>query len=234
MRFHEDFEEYDSIFLVCEFCNGGNLENYIENRKSIDINECLRIIYEIGIGISFLHKNNITHRDLKGDNILIHNGKFKIADFGFSHDQNVMESQLGTPLYMAPEIIDDKRNKYTNKVDIWALGIILYNLLTNHYPFYDERRMQLYNKIKAKPFKIEKKYKSKWDKKLQNLLEKCFEKKPEFRLTIEEFLDDPVFAHLKSKYDKVINKIDSDVLTFGKDKKEVYLRIYIMRPNCQI
>jgi serine/threonine protein kinase len=224
MKFYEDFEEYDSKFLVCEFCNGGTLEKYIEKNKKLSVDEALEIIYQISIGISFLHKNGMTHRDLKGDNILIHNGKYKIGDFGFSHDQKLMGSTLGTPLYMAPEIVDTNDSPYNNKVDVWALGIILYNMLTADFPFYDNRRMKLYQKITNTPYRLKSKYQKKWDKNLKNLIEKCLEKKPEFRLSIEEFINHSIFAELKPKYDHIINKIDNDFAKHGMFNQEVYLK----------
>lgn len=223
MKFYDEFEEFDSKFLVCEFCNGGTLEDYIEEHEFISIEKCLQIIFEIAVGISFLHQNNVTHRDLKGDNILIHNDKFKIGDFGFSNDNNLMQTQLGTPLFMAPEIIESSNDQYNNKVDVWALGVLLFNMLTKTYPFIDNRLMTLYKKISKDKFKIEEKYEGEWDSNLKNLFIKCFEKKPENRLSIEEFLNHKVFSKIKPKYNKIINDIHMSVRMNGKNKKELYL-----------
>ena len=77
-----------------------------------------------------LSQNNIIHRDLKPANILIHDNKIKIADFGFSRimqniDENTKITQIGTPLYMSPELINDQECS-GGKSDVWSLGIILY------------------------------------------------------------------------------------------------------------
>lgn len=80
-----------------------------------------------------LLKNNIIHRDIKTANIFIHNDTFKIGDFGFATDNLTDMPKLGTPLYMAPELLNAK--PYTQKVDVWSLGVILYQLLLGDFPF---------------------------------------------------------------------------------------------------
>ena len=222
VKFYGEFENKDSRFLVVEYCNGGTLENFIlDPDRKIDWKQCVDIIYQVGVGILFLHMNGLTHRDLKGDNVLIHEGKYKIADFGFSIDQEVMTSVLGTPLYMATEIIkkDSDHLRNSNKVDVWALGIILDNLLTKDFPFYAERRLKLYDKIKRLTFKIPDKLKKKWDGDLQDLMYKCMEKDPKKRPDIEGFLKHPVFNGVRGKYAFMLDTIQSDVrLTGGRNK----------------
>lgn len=77
------------------------------------------------------------HRDIKPDNILIHNGNVKIADFGFckplENQNDMVATMLGSPIYMAPEVI--KGETYTNKADIWSLGVVLFQMLFGKCPF---------------------------------------------------------------------------------------------------
>jgi serine/threonine protein kinase len=216
VNFYEEFEELDSRFMVCEYCSGGTLEAYIESHKrKINIDECRNIIFEIAIGVYFLHKNGMTHRDLKGDNILIHNGKYKIADFGFSIDDSVMQSMLGTPLYMAPEIIERPGEAYTNKVDVWSLAVILYNLLTKEFPFYSSHRMKLYQKIINTKFMIPKRFEKKWSTDLKNLLLQCFQKNAKLRLSIKEFINHPALQDIRRKHNYIIETIESDFAKNG-------------------
>ena len=85
----------------------------------------------------FLYKNNIMHRDLKPDNILLHNGSIKLADFGFckalSNKNEPIQTMLGSPIYMAPEVL--RGQIYTIKADIWSLGIVFYQMLFGKCPY---------------------------------------------------------------------------------------------------
>lgn len=99
--------------------------------------------------MNYLHQNRILHRDLKPQNILLNEGVIKICDFGFakkmSASTNFLRSIKGTPLYIAPEILQSK--PYTFKVDVWSLGIILYELAYGKTPFHAHTIQQLQPKI---------------------------------------------------------------------------------------
>jgi serine/threonine protein kinase len=97
----------------------------------------MRIMTQIIKGFKCLHENNIVHRDLKPANILLHDSVAKVGDFGFSkltegHDQLLL-SLVGTPQYMSPQILSGTH--YTEKTDIWSLGIILYQMLFGRVPW---------------------------------------------------------------------------------------------------
>ena len=100
--------------------------------------------------MSYLHENNILHRDLKPQNILIIKGMVKICDFGFAKKLSAstafVNSIKGTPLYIAPEILSNQRYNY--KVDIWSFGIIMYELFDGKTPFHSTTFQQLEPKIK--------------------------------------------------------------------------------------
>jgi len=84
-----------------------------------------------------MHDKNIIHRDIKGLNMFLTRKKeVKIGDFGISRfyvNDQLLETRLGTPLYLSPELV--RREKYNNKVDIWAIGVLIYNLTTGSTPF---------------------------------------------------------------------------------------------------
>lgn len=102
----------------------------------------------IAEALSYLHARDVGHRDLKLENILfIEEGVIKIIDFGFAvQSKDKQRTFCGTPTYMAPEIV--KRVAYRgSEVDIWAMGIMMYRMLTGTYPFMAQTDKELYKKI---------------------------------------------------------------------------------------
>ena len=154
---------------------------------------------------------------MKSENILIHNGRFKIADFGLASDESVMKIELGTPRYMAPEIFEKKSEIYKNKVDIWALGIIFYNLLTNEYPFNSTTTNKLFKKISTKDYKLDISNMLNWDQKVLNLLKACLQKEQKLRISIDDLIIHSVFNELKPKYSHIINSINENNSKMSKN-----------------
>ena len=124
-------------FMVTEFCNGGTLKKYIKDHRFLNEEKSLNIVKSLLEGYQNLVDHRVIHRDLKPANILLKNNKIKIADFGFamkSTDSKKYSSyNVGSPIYMPPEALND--NKYSFKSDIWAIGVIFYELLTGKTPW---------------------------------------------------------------------------------------------------
>jgi serine/threonine protein kinase len=123
------------IFIVSEYCSGGDLESLLNSSKEIPINEVRRWVKSLIQALQYMKERRIIHRDLKPANILLTSKQLKdtevkLCDFGFSkhlENESLTTSRLGTPLYMAPEIFSGK--KYNYKVDVWSLGVITFELL---------------------------------------------------------------------------------------------------------
>ncbi|KAA6366248.1 MAG: putative G2-specific protein kinase, partial [Streblomastix strix] len=154
-------EDEDKAYLVMELCSGGDLRGYIKNLQKIGAEigdkKCWEFVTSIVSAVNQLHIHNIIHGDLKPENVLLtENFKVKLADFGLTRKlQQGREYQTyhgGTKFYLAPEIQKDeinqilaaekqnqklpfKRVTQTKAVDIWAIGIMLYELLAQHHPF---------------------------------------------------------------------------------------------------
>lgn len=120
------FYDSDNIFIITEFCNGGDLRHYLEKKNgSLPEAEAQRILSDIMNGLQEMMKLGIVHRDLKPENVLCNDGIFKIADFGFAKQLQDWKTQrlnsyVGTPLYMAPQIL--KHESYSSKSDLFSIG----------------------------------------------------------------------------------------------------------------
>ena len=105
VKLHDVLSTTNNTYIVQEFCNGGDLADFLKKRKTIKESEAIKVLKNLLSGFQVLIKKGIIHRDLKPANILIHNDEFKIADFGFAKNvenfrREVLTSTLGTPLYI--------------------------------------------------------------------------------------------------------------------------------------
>uniref|UniRef100_A0A1B0DKM0 Protein kinase domain-containing protein n=2 Tax=Phlebotomus papatasi TaxID=29031 RepID=A0A1B0DKM0_PHLPP len=126
------------MVLVMEFAAGGELYDYLSERKVLSEEEARRVFRQIATAVYYCHKHKICHRDLKLENILLdENGNAKIADFGLSNvfdEQRLLATFCGSPLYASPEIV--KGTPYQGpEVDCWSLGVLLYTLVYGAMPF---------------------------------------------------------------------------------------------------
>lgn len=125
----------NNYYLVLEYCNEGDLDSYVKKRRFLTEEEAIEILCEVINGFRHLYNHKILHRDLKLANILRHDGVTKIADFGFSKmlgPEALAETMLGSPLNMAPEVLNNQ--EYSNKADIYSLGVCYYWMLFGKYP----------------------------------------------------------------------------------------------------
>lgn len=152
MKLSDYFETDNNFYLVVSYCNKGDLENYMRKHKisSLGENQALAILAQLRAGFKELRKYKVMHRDLKLSNIFLHNERVIIGDFGLAKTGKEMTgTQLGTPLMMAPELIAGDKG-YDSKTDIWALGVLFYQLLTGTVPFFGLSLGEVYADIKEK------------------------------------------------------------------------------------
>ncbi len=148
------FQTSNHVNIIMEFCDGGTLRGKLDkNGKGFTEEEALNYFAEIVEGLYAMHKSGRMHRDLKLENIFFKEGHCKIGDFGFATKHPTSEQYVGTPEYMAPEIFECGDGKtYDKQVDIWAMGIMLHEMLFLDRP-YKGPQTQLCDIIRANPYK---------------------------------------------------------------------------------
>ena len=146
----EVFENKKYVFFVTEYATNGDLLKHAKSGGAIPELEARHMFFQIAMGLRYIHSQNIIHRDVKLDNILLdESNRCKICDFGVSRQidpEELINEQCGTPAYLAPEIIRDQGYRGFG-ADIWSLGVLLFCLLTGHMPFKASTIEDLHKKI---------------------------------------------------------------------------------------
>ncbi|NXR46600.1 PAK3 kinase, partial [Hippolais icterina] len=132
----------EAVLLVLEYMDGGSLAEMV-SKKRMDVGHIATVCRECLQGLAFLHTNQLIHRDIKGDNILLRrDGTVKLADFGLcallSPEQSKRKSMTGTLYWMAPEVV--RREPYGPKVDTWSLGIVGIQMAKGEVPYLRETK----------------------------------------------------------------------------------------------
>lgn len=186
------FHHEDKLYIFLE-CMDRNLFEYSKG-KIYGGATALKIFYEVCKAVAFLHSKNLLHRDIKPENILLSkNGDIKLSDFGFSANFGFSESRntmCGTKEYLPPEIIENKTQ--TEKVDIWCLGVLLYELLHKRLPFEGKNFDILMENIRKKRINM----KEGISQEIKDIIKLCLQENPAERPTADELLANPVFLKI--------------------------------------
>ena len=154
IKLYSHFEDDEDFCLIMQIASKGQLYSVIKRLKRLDQRTAAQYMREVISAIKYLHTRNppIIHRDIKPENILLdQDGRCKLADFGWSNfddGRKNRQTYCGTPEYLAPEMVT--KSGHNESVDIWALGVLLFEMLTGRTPFnFTGDRIQLYNNIKS-------------------------------------------------------------------------------------
>ncbi|CAD8141630.1 unnamed protein product [Paramecium pentaurelia] len=195
--------------VIMDFCNQGDLYEYLNKyRFNLNIQQKQNMLFQIAFGIWEIHQLNIIHRDIKPQNILLQcfdqmNVQLKICDLGLSklqENQNLNTVNVGTPYYMAPELIDfsQKKGIYDKSVDIWAFGALIYDFFSNYQLFYGLQIYQIFDQIKQAKNLNQKLRETINDPLLLNIAISCLSYEPSKRPDIEQILlelNQPMFQY---------------------------------------
>ncbi|KAM3133861.1 hypothetical protein pb186bvf_013976 [Paramecium bursaria] len=149
IKIQETFEDDYYLYIVLEHCAKGNLYQRLQQGRFTE-KEVFDLLHQVLSGLDYLHSRGIVHRDIKPDNILIHeDGTYKICDFGWSiqllNDQVCDPVLCGTTEYMPPEVIMNQPHDY--KIDIWSLGVVIYETIHGKTPFGNTNKVMIMQNI---------------------------------------------------------------------------------------
>jgi serine/threonine-protein kinase len=213
-----DFQERgDRLFIFMEYVDGECLEDLIE-RRVFSVEDSLRVFAEICEAVAYIHGNGIVHRDIKALNIkLTASGTAKLLDFGiakdaYSHNLTHTGKIIGTPHYLAPEQLEGA--PASPQTDVWALGILLYKMLTNNLPFDTDSLEGLRGQISKARFNPPEELNSAVPQSVARLVQKCLCRETAKRYkTADELLAD-VRRILENEY-KFLSNSNSGNKLFG-------------------
>lgn len=189
ISFFDFFEDKKKYYIITEYSKNGDLYDIMAKKRQFSEKEAAKIIFQIAQGVKKCHDNNIIHCDIKTENIVKIGDKYKLIDFGFSTKCNKNEitknSLVGTIEYIPPESF---YGSYSLSNDIWAIGVLIYELITMETPFFDEEDQIMKDNIKFLDYKMP----NYFSNNLKNLLESIFCPRNE-RINIDQLLQSSWF-----------------------------------------
>ena len=225
LRLKNHFEDDQNFYLVMPLAHKGQLYRVLRKFRKFDERTAAQILRETISALQYLHSFNppIIHRDIKPENLLLNNGgRILLADFGWSNfsDGDVRKTFCGTPEYIAPEMLLKKG--HDTRVDVWSVGVLMFELLAGYSPFVAKSNQDLYQNIRR--LKIQ------WPKDMpplaKNLIGKILKLNPADRPSLQEILD-----HQWFKQTKMIKPLLENKLTTLKDLLVFHM---LNEPNEQI
>lgn len=182
----------DELWVLMEFLQGGALTDILSQIR-LNEEQIATVCESVLQALAYLHSQGVIHRDIKSDSILLTlDGRVKLSDFGFcaqiSKDVPKRKSLVGTPYWMAPEVI--ARSPYTTEVDIWSLGIMVIEMVDGEPPYFSDSPVQAMKRLRdSPPPKIKNSHKT--SPVLRDFLERMLTRDPLERATAQELLDHP-------------------------------------------
>lgn len=202
VKLHDYVETSADIFLIMEYCNGGDMGDYLQSKGTLSETSIRHLARHIGSALKALYRLQIIHRDIKPQNLLLsyppsrrehrqfRDATIKLADFGFARyltGTDLAATLCGSPLYMAPEILLGER--YDSKADLWSVGTILFQCLSGTAPFLASNPHALRKKYEKE--KLVPKIPEDTSQFLADLLLKLLKKEPQKRIAHDAFFSHP-------------------------------------------
>jgi len=206
VRYIGCYAKENLLWIVMEYCAGGSVRDAFKLcKKTLTEDQVSAICACVVDGLAYLHSHKVLHRDIKASNILLClDGQAKLADFGVSvrlmRTASKRVSVVGSPHWMAPEILKSDHGGYDNKADVWSLGITTIELAQGVPPYYDLHPARAILKIpdmKEPPPNLKDPHQ--WSHDIQDFIAQCLNKDPTKRATAQQLLEHPFIVRGKTK-----------------------------------
>ena len=190
VQLHDSYQDEQFIYIILEHAESGSLFQKINENKRLSEDQARKYFSQVLAGVIYLHDRQIVHRDIKPENILLdRNDNVKICDFGWCvKGEEPRSTFCGTLDYMAPEMI--KGQQHSSEVDIWALGVLLYEFLHGYSPFESARDMDKCQKIVNCKFVFDESI----SENAKDLIQRMIQVQQDSRIKLREALAHPFFA----------------------------------------
>lgn len=198
VKYYETFEDSKYLHVVMELCEGGDLFDHVIAQMCLTEEEVSRVMRKLMHAVNYMHEMNICHRDLKPDNFLYVSKEpeadIKVVDFGmatgFSTTGDSLNSMVGTPYYIAPEVL---AGFYGKECDIWSLGVVMFFLLSGEQPFTSESLPDIYKRISTAAYSFSSPAWASVSSQAKHLIQQMLVLNPETRISLQTALDHPWF-----------------------------------------
>ena len=238
MQLINHFEDDNNFFMIMPYASRGQLYTLIKKNNKLDQKMTAQFIRETISAVKYLHEHNIIHRDIKPENILLdQNYRVKLSDFGWSNfckPEEKRNTYCGTPEYLSPEMV--KKLPHDYRVDIWSLGVLLFECLAGYPPFTGQNESELFKNIKQ--LKIH--WPIDFPPLAKNLVTKILKVNPEERPSLDEILKHSWFNHNHMIRPLLINKLtnerrilESHLVNYSPEDEEIKEKLDILFPNIE-
>lgn len=228
IKLHEVYETATEMILVLEYAAGGEIFNQCvaEREEAFKEKDVQRLMRQILKGVSFLHRHNVVHLDLKPQNILLTSdrplGDIKIVDFGLSRIVNNNEELreiMGTPEYVAPEILSYE--PISTATDMWSIGVLAYVMLTGTSPFLGDDKQHTFLNISQLNISFTEDFEGVSERAV-DFMKALLVREPEGRATAEDCLQHPWLAEgdLPGLYSSAMNTVEDDKQILAAEEED--------------
>lgn len=213
---YEFLKSKENYYLVLQYCNQGDMENYIRAKglKFFEEKDAVEYLKQILNGFAELRERKILHRDFKLANIYLNNDNLVIGDFGFAKSGvEIATTKLGSPLTMAPELLfnDEDNVKYNSKADIWSIGVVFFQMLFQNPPFFGLSVNELIKDIR-RVTKTKLTFPRKISDETEDILRRMLVVDPTKRIEWSELFNHSIFkkfGHYNNDFDEVTEILDN-------------------------